>query len=631
MNDLLSPPTPTSLIKLHSKDHEEILNVIDQLRSEGISRYLGLPQLIVCGDQSSGKSSVLEALSGLDFPRKDNLCTRFATELILRRAPQKALIVSINPDDDHPAAEKERLRGFKPHSLALEHFNDIVQRAGDFMGVGKDGHTFSKDVLRVELQSPEQPHLTLVDLPGLYHAPDESQDEEGVAFVESLVSRYMLNERSVILAVISAKNDIALQKATSFTRKIDSQGTRTIGVITKPDTLSKGSNMEQSFHHLALNKRVPFSLGWHVLKNRNYEERRMSLEERCTSEREFLSNGIWATLPRRHVGVDALRSRLSMVLRDHILAQLPGLIEETQIMLNDSQESLHRLGEARQTLADQRRYLFQSSERFHHLIHDAVNGVYYDPYFGDAMTDKGYEKRLRSVVQNRLTDFSDAMRNRGASRKIVDDEEDEEYVGSQITRSSFVSQVRQRMRRSRGCELPGTFNPLIVGELFYLHSEPWDDITTNYIELLLSDLQKAVLPMLKNVVDDKSCEGLLRHLINPRFDELETTLRSKTAELLDPQRKGHPITYNHYFIDCVQKARERHRQNALKKKLREFFPSKSRNLSGEETHSFNVDALVDSLAAETESDMEKFACSEAIDCMLAYYKVSCLNTNEGEF
>jgi hypothetical protein len=73
------------VVSLQSKDHEELLNIIDKLRSQGISRYIDLPQLIVCGDQSSGKSSVLEAVSGLRFPTKDNLCTRFATELILRR------------------------------------------------------------------------------------------------------------------------------------------------------------------------------------------------------------------------------------------------------------------------------------------------------------------------------------------------------------------------------------------------------------------------------------------------------------------------------------------------------------------------------------------------------------------
>jgi hypothetical protein len=62
-------------ISLQSKDHEELLDIIDHLRGQGISRYIDLPQLIVCGDQSSGKSSVLEAVSGLRFPTKDNLCT----------------------------------------------------------------------------------------------------------------------------------------------------------------------------------------------------------------------------------------------------------------------------------------------------------------------------------------------------------------------------------------------------------------------------------------------------------------------------------------------------------------------------------------------------------------------------
>lgn len=72
-------------ISIQSKSHEQLLDVIDKLRSQGISRFIDLPQLILCGDQSSGKSSVLEAVSGLQFPAKTALCTRFATELILRR------------------------------------------------------------------------------------------------------------------------------------------------------------------------------------------------------------------------------------------------------------------------------------------------------------------------------------------------------------------------------------------------------------------------------------------------------------------------------------------------------------------------------------------------------------------
>ena len=58
-------------VSLQSDDHEELLDVIDSLRAQGISRYIDLPQIIVCGDQSSGKSSVLEAVSGIRFPTKD--------------------------------------------------------------------------------------------------------------------------------------------------------------------------------------------------------------------------------------------------------------------------------------------------------------------------------------------------------------------------------------------------------------------------------------------------------------------------------------------------------------------------------------------------------------------------------
>jgi hypothetical protein len=74
---------------LPSKDHRDLLNIIDSLRPQGISRIVDLLQIIVCGNQSSSKSSVLEAISGMLFPTKDNLCTRFATELILRRNPSE--------------------------------------------------------------------------------------------------------------------------------------------------------------------------------------------------------------------------------------------------------------------------------------------------------------------------------------------------------------------------------------------------------------------------------------------------------------------------------------------------------------------------------------------------------------
>jgi energy-coupling factor transporter ATP-binding protein EcfA2 len=91
---------------LQSNDTRNLLDVVDSLRLEGINRYIDLPEIVVCGEQSSGKSSVLEAISGVMFPSKDSLCTRFATELILRRGTNRA-----HQDSYCPGIRRDTLGG----------------------------------------------------------------------------------------------------------------------------------------------------------------------------------------------------------------------------------------------------------------------------------------------------------------------------------------------------------------------------------------------------------------------------------------------------------------------------------------------------------------------------------------
>lgn len=72
-----------------------------------------IPQIAVCDDQSARKSSVLKALTGIPFPRNDNLCTRFATEIILRRAPTNSLAIKVIPGTNRPTAQQDSMKSFK--------------------------------------------------------------------------------------------------------------------------------------------------------------------------------------------------------------------------------------------------------------------------------------------------------------------------------------------------------------------------------------------------------------------------------------------------------------------------------------------------------------------------------------
>jgi hypothetical protein len=58
----------------------KILAAIERARKYDVNKVLKLPELVVCGKQSSGKSSVLEAISGIPFPKGEGTCTKFVTE-----------------------------------------------------------------------------------------------------------------------------------------------------------------------------------------------------------------------------------------------------------------------------------------------------------------------------------------------------------------------------------------------------------------------------------------------------------------------------------------------------------------------------------------------------------------------
>lgn len=585
---------------LQSEGQAELLDDIDRLRSQGISSYGGipLPQLIVCGDQSSGKSSVLEAISQVSFPTNDGTCTRFATEVVLRKSREASAAVTIQPGKSCSSEQRQKLQAFHKSHCKIDEIPGFIQEAKVVMGLSDESGSFSDDILKLEISGPNQPHLTLVDLPGLIHTPNKLQTQSDVALVKELVKAYMRNRRSIILAVISAKNDIQNQIVLQMAKEIDKDMTRTMGIITKPDTVQAGSASELAFLALARNEDISFRLGWHVLRNPDFSHRRDRYFDRDSLEKVFFAEAVpWNTLPPAWTGIFSLRYRLSSVLMEQIGAELPEVIREIEEGIEVCRCKIKRLGSPRESSKDQRDFLIRLSGKVHDTTKEAVDGQYRDSFFDVGDVNMQKQKRLRSVVRDWLDQFAEDMTKRGHYQEIVEAPTSALYpskasldpmsLPSRISKDVYLARLRPMIKDSRGRELSGTFNPLLIGPVFKQQSVKWEQIAELYGRRLWKACTLFFESLIRHAALSSTAEAILRNIISPALESRQALLKVKIDELLSPYRKGYPLTLNRTFIKDSQDL-----NNSPSKTLR------------------------------SEDDLLNHACSELLTGMQAYYKVA---------
>ncbi|KAJ4393762.1 hypothetical protein N0V93_002977 [Gnomoniopsis smithogilvyi] len=610
---------------IRSNNHRDLLDIVDKLRSRGVSHYVDLPQIIVCGSQSSGKSSTLESLSGISFPTSEGLCTRFATELILRRGDDTDINVHIIPGAGRTEKERVELAAFSLRTSDRRDVSNIIESAKVAMGLtGEGARIFSTDVLRIELASPDQPNLTIVDLPGLFGASDKNQSDEDLELVQNLVTSYMRQHRSIILAVVAADNAFANQPVTKFARDIDPRGTRTLGLITKPDKIDHGSDNETYYIELAQNLNVKLTLGWHVLRNKSFDTMDDSPEQRDKREAAFFEGSIWERLDPSQLGVEALRERLREVLWKQISQGLPGVKTDVQRGIEDCRAKLTQLGSSRDTIKAKQKYLLDISSRLNKLVQAAIYGVYADSFFESkpGNTDV-FERRLRANVQKILTEYSSNMTDYGHAMEIVEDDLKPKRCRPHtfIYRHQYLLEVKRSMEECRSRELPGTYNPLVVADLFSRQCNPWKAISQELVELIHEAAAVTFNQIVSKICDENTRNRLMKGMIQPSLYKLRQQLKNKVDEFLEPHLSVHPISYNEDLVSFVQETQaQRHKRK---------FDRVALKACGKDTDSAPImqdkvplKELLDSLLAETEPDVREYSASLAADVAAAYYQIA---------
>lgn len=169
--------------------------------------------------------------------------------------------------------------------------------------------TFSKSVLKLEICGPNEDHLSVIDVPGIFRNTTPGlTTKDDKTMVRDMVHGYMKNPRSIMLTVVPANVDIATQEIIEMARELDPKGERTLGVITKPDLVDKGA--ETKVIDLIEGRDMEMKLGWVILRNLGQMELQDGNMDRDNLEEKLRSERPWNAVPPDKFGIEALRIHL---------------------------------------------------------------------------------------------------------------------------------------------------------------------------------------------------------------------------------------------------------------------------------------------------------------------------------
>ncbi|PLB44432.1 P-loop containing nucleoside triphosphate hydrolase protein [Aspergillus steynii IBT 23096] len=572
-------------------EYVALLNELVKLKGKDID----LPQLVVVGDQSSGKSSVVKALSNIPVPIAEGLSTRFPIEIILRRA-----------DTPHTSMGIEGHTFYK-RDFEMKKIPELINEATEAMGITPAETTptarhFSDKVLTLKISGPSQVNLNFLDLPGIFTAETSTQNKQGMELVNKLVKTHVRNDKNIVLLVVSARKSLNDQNTLGLVKDIEGAESRTVGVVTHPDD----SQIDSDPFKLIENREFSLDLGWCCIRNLSTYES-SNQRERDQVESDFFRSQKWSHVSEEKKGIRALREKLMTEMFQHTKRQLPTIVDELHEKKTSIENQLKSLPPNDGTKQNQIEHLNSIARRFEKLLANAVNGTYSDDtdfldFFGIYDEHKGQSqiRRLRANIRELSKVFIYTMRKCGQEHKMLPNDSEgsirdsaesktsenskssseeegstnsglaEEgspitlshhpgfhqmrqdsfltddlfrhyegyHVSQDITRAEFEDLVKETVQRFRGKEAPSEFGESSMSVVFIQESRKWKNISVSHLKTIKEAVHKVVLDALEFCAQKPLSDDLILHVIDPNIDRLWESLDRKLEDLLKCHHSG---------------------------------------------------------------------------------------------
>ncbi|EME30418.1 Dynamin-related protein 3B [Galdieria sulphuraria] len=344
---------------------EKLIPAVNKLQDVfgqlGLDSPVDLPQIMVVGSQSSGKSSVLEAFVGRDFlPRGSGIVTRRPTIVqMIQTKPDKLKgeqeEVDKTVEKKGKQQEDETGKDTKYGDEWVEFLHIPNKRFYDFEQVRQEieaetdrttgkNKGISPKPINLKVYSPNVVDLTVVDLPGLTKVPVGDQPDDIEKLIRAMIMSYIERPNAIVLAVHPANADLATSDALQMAKSVDPEGDRTIGVITKLDLMDKGTDALEWLQ----GKVYKLKRGYVGVVNRSQADinsHKTIQEAREAEKRFFKEHPVYKNFADQ-MGSEYLAKKLSGLLMDHIRKCLPDLRTKINSQLKEKQKELLKLGSA---------------------------------------------------------------------------------------------------------------------------------------------------------------------------------------------------------------------------------------------------------------------------------------------
>lgn len=273
-----------------SKSLKAYNDTLGELQGLGVSHDVPLPELVLVGDQSAGKSSVMSGLANLDLPRSDGTCTRCPLHIRVSRNTEWSCRVSLskeyefNPPVDRPITESDVtaqdpffpwkklpttqvfefktvqdrkdivdvlrwaqvaiLNDDKQHDMFIPGSGAIAMEGNIEQAQAHTSAKFSPNVVYLEIKGPGLPNLSFYDMPGMFNNPADARDDYLVSVVRNLSRSYINRPSAIIMCSIPMNSDAENSYTFGVIRRAGATD-RTIGVLTKADLLPQSGTYDQ--------------------------------------------------------------------------------------------------------------------------------------------------------------------------------------------------------------------------------------------------------------------------------------------------------------------------------------------------------------------------------------------------